>query len=153
MTDSDSPSIKLSHAGSEDVVIKFDYLDRKNEWIKHVVLLPWTTPTRLVGFVHPDAEKHIGNAPFTLFAAFSFYSQVMMQPQGKGVAVSEGPKLILPYEMMSPLDMHIGATCPSWVFLREQAQAVQELFTALLLQNILPKQIEEAPAPKIIGGR
>jgi hypothetical protein len=154
MDNDDSPSVTLTHPESTEIVLKFDPLDRELSWMKHLLFLPWTTPSRMIGFIHPDAEKDINVKPFMLFGTFSYIGSVGFdKPDASGqTRVLQGPKLVLPYDMITPLDIHVGAQCPSWIFVREQAEPFQKLMAALLMQIIAPPKVKVATPQLVIPG-
>ncbi len=139
--------IILTHPDSKDHIIDLNPLAmRDGKWIERVVLLPWTTPQRSIGFIHPDAEKDIDVKPFVLFATFSYYASVGMQPVAEGkLRVVEGPKAILPVDLVAPIDMRIGKNCPTWLFVREQGKEWQKILVEMLLKQITPEPLIEAP--------
>lgn len=141
------PHILLNHVSADgrdrgEVKIELDELDRRNTWLKHVVLLPWTTPQRLIGFVHPAAE--VGSEPFTLHTAYTFVGglQVQQMPNGK-VGVVPTPRLTLPYELVTPVDIRIYH-CLSAIWVKEQAQDFQDFIAALMRQQFFPPVVEVA---------
>lgn len=135
--------IVLSHLGKPDHILDLDPLVlRDGKWINRVLFLPWSTPQRLIGFVHPDADDDVGSKSFMLHAAYAYYGQVAVQQvDATKLRVVEGPRVVIPYDLISPLDIHIG-TCPSWVWVREQSAEAIELFKRLLLQQIMPPVVE-----------
>lgn len=144
--------ITLKHPGAEDHIIKLDPLSIRDEkWMERVLLLPWTTPQRSIGFIHPEAEKDIGEKPFVLYATFSYYASVGMQPvTDNKMRVVEGPKAVLPVDLVAPIDMHIGKNCPTWMFLREQGTPWKVLLKDMILKQITPEPLIEAPPAGLI---
>lgn len=141
-----NPQIILKHPDSEDVLIEFDHLDRDRKWLKHMVLLPWTTPQRLVGFVHPAAEKLVGTGEFMLHAAFCYYGSVGMKPIGtEKLQAVEGPKILLPYDLISPVDVRIYS-CPNAIWMRDQDERFRDLFNSLLMQQVNPPMVATPPS-------
>lgn len=130
--------ITLTHPGAEEVVLEFEALAmRSNKWLDRVILLPWTTPNRTIGFIHPDAEKDLGVSTVRIFAAFSYLASVGMQPAGADtMRVIKGPTAVIPVDLVAPLDIHVGAMCPSWVFLREQNEDWKILMTDMLKKQL-----------------
>lgn len=142
-----NPSITLKHAPAEPITLEFDILDRERTWLKYMVMLPWMTPQRMVGFVHPAAEPYINGTPFVLHGAFVYYGSVGMQQVAEGrMQVAEGPKILLPYDLISPVDVQVH-TCPSVIWVRDQSDHFQSLFNSLLMQQVNPPRIELAPGP------
>lgn len=146
--------ISLTHPNEPEIILDFEPLTaNKGEWLKHVVLLPWTTPTRLVGFVHPAAEKDIDVAPFTLFAAMSYYASVGMQPlegNNNKIRIVEGPKAVLPVDLIAPADIRIGSRVPSWMFLRDQSEDWVNIMKAMFMKTLVVSEIEAPPPGMII---
>lgn len=146
------PQITLNHKheGSFDcdpVVVVLDELDRRNSWMQHVVLLPWTTPQRLLGFVHPDAK--IGKEPFVLHAAFMFTGGMTVQPVKDGrVAVIPNPQLVLPYELISVVDVRIHH-CPSSIHMVDQAPEFQQFIAGLMRRHLFPPILEAPATPAV----
>jgi len=130
--------ITLSHPDQEDVVLEFDVLAmRNNKWMERVLFLPWTTPHRTIGFIHPAAEVDLGVRPVRLFAAFAYLASIGTQPVGPDrMRVVKGPTAVLPVDLVAPLDMVINSTCPSWVFLRDQGDAWKEMFGEMLKKQL-----------------
>lgn len=152
MNNEQFPTVTLAHPDSKDVIVKFDPLDREMSWTKHLLFLPWTSPTRMLGFVHPDAEKDIGIKPFMLYGTFIYMGSVGFdKPDNSGrTRVLQGPKLVLPYDMITPVDIHIGSSCSSWMFIRDQNETFQKLITTLILQIVMPSKIEAPPSPSLV---
>lgn len=141
-----NPQIHLRHPDTESAVIEFDPMDNKKPWVQRMVLLPWTTPQRLLGFVHPAADKDVGHKPFLLHGAFAYYGSVGMQQIAPDkIRAVEGPKILLPYDLITPVDVQIY-TCPMVIWIREQNERFQELFGSLLMQQMNPPRIE-IPSP------
>lgn len=142
-----TPNITLKYPGAEDVKLEFGHApDEKKKWLQQMILLPWATPQRLVGFVHPSAEKDVGESEFLLHATFAYYGSVGMKPIGPDkLQAVEGPKILLPYDLISPVDVRIYS-CPSAIWLRDQDERFQELFTGLAMQQINPPQVIVPPA-------
>ena len=133
--------ITLQHNGAEDHVITFDdQLLAADEWLERVLFLP-SMPQRVIGFVHPAADTLVGTRPFLLHAAFAFYSMVAMRPvPPHGMEVSKGPQMIVPYDMLSPIDLWIGE-CASWVWVHRQPPAWRDAMKIILLRNLLPEGV------------
>ncbi len=146
----DLPYLKLNHTNaageaSGEVIIKFDPLDRKHTWMDQAVLVPWTAPHRLFGWVHPDAKPE--TEPFVLHGAFIYVGTVgMQQVDSTKVRAVEGPKLLLPYDMISQVDMDIYR-CPSLVWMRKQGAEMRELFVSLVSMHVLPKSMIDIVKP------
>jgi len=119
--------------------------DRKHEWLDHVVLIPWAAPQRLIGFVHPDAK--VGREPFMLHRACMYNAQHALQQAGENqLRVVEGPKIVLPYDVIAPMDVRIY-NCPSAIWMRDQVPAARDLFASMLLQIHAPSKIVPATGP------
>lgn len=145
--------ITLKHPGAEDIVLDFDPLiARKGEWLKYVLILPWTTPQRTIGFIHPQAEADIDVKPFKLFAAFSYYASVGLQPTGSDnkMRVVEGPKAVLPVDLIAPIDLTVGKNVPTWMFLRDQSDDWKAIISAMMSQTLVGPSKVEAPPPGLI---
>lgn len=136
-----SPSLTLKVPGAEDLALTIGRLGSK-KYLQHAVLLPWTTPQRLFGFIHPEQEKLINKEPITLFGALAYYGSVGMQQVGADkMRAVEGPKLLLPYDLIAPVDV-VLYSCPAVIWIRDQSEAFQQLFDQVLLQTIDPPRIE-----------
>lgn len=144
---SEPNKITLTHPQSDPVDIVFDPLSvRDGKWVERLVLLPWATPHRLVGFIHPNAEKDLGEKPIMLQACFYYMASVGMQPKtasAGGITIAEGPKVIIPVDMIAPLDIMVGRNCPSWSFIRDQDVTWQKLFSSLILNLLMPAKVLE----------
>lgn len=136
--------IELTAVGHAPVTLEINASDRDMAYMEHAVLLPWTTPQRTFGFVHP-AEKHkVGTEPFTLFGALSFYASVGIQQVGPtAFRPVEGPKLLLPFELVSPLTLTVY-DCPTAIWLSSQDELFKEMMHALLVQLVDPPRIQPA---------
>lgn len=133
-----------------EVRVRINPADRELEWMQYVVLLPWTAPQRVIGFVHPEAK--VGKEPFTLFSAHMYNAQHGIRSNGAGqIAVEEGPKLVLPYDLIGPIDMRIHR-CPSSIHMKDQPKTMQAFFAQMILQVMAPTKIE-LPQPGGIGKR
>lgn len=151
---SEEQTITLKHPlpNGEDHIIKLDPLAmRDGKWLERVLILPWTTPTRMIGFIHPADEQNIDVNPFMLFATFSYYASVGMQPVGENkMRVAEGPKAVLPVDLVGPIDLRVGKNCPTWMFLRDQGDEWKNLLTEMLLKQIMPPPLVEAPPTGLV---
>lgn len=151
---SEDHKIILEYPDVENVEIIFDPLEvRSKKWMKQLVMLPWTTPHRYIGFVHPEAEKDIGVRPFKLHASFMYMASIGMQPVRQGgdqVRIVEGPKAILPIDLVAPFDMMVNASCPSWAFIRDQGDAWQGLVATLMLQTLMPPVVQPPDGSPLI---
>lgn len=146
--DNSSPSLTLKVPGAEDLKLVLSRLGSK-QYLQHAVLLPWTTPQRLFGFIHPAQEANINKEPITLFGALAYYGSVGMQPVGQDkMRAVEGPKLLLPYDLISPIDL-VLYSCPSAIWLRDQSDGFREMFDQILLQTVDPPRIA-APGSLVV---
>jgi hypothetical protein len=117
--------------------------DHEHGWLEHVVLLPWFAPQRMIGFIHPNVHPE-GGEPFMLHSALMYNAQHGLQPtNGNQMRVVEGPKICLPYDLISPVDIRIYR-CPSAIYMRDQAKQMRDLFASMLLQILAPTSIELA---------
>lgn len=130
------PYVQLKHEGHDDVRLVLDELDRKNKWMENVALLPWATPHRLVGFVHPKAKP--GKESFVLHAAFVYVAQLAVQQVSETqLRAVPGPRIALPYDLISAVDIEVHA-CPTILWAREQADEFKSYLTQLLRQQLFP---------------
>lgn len=146
------PVITLKHEGAEDELVVFDEMDRKNTWIEQAVILPWSTPQRLLGWVHSKANLAGG---YVLHGAFAYIGQPSMQPVGQDrVRVVAGPRIIVPYEFLSQVDIDIHSS-PMTLQLKKQAPEFQEFFIDFVRRIIWPPKVElaplDAPLPPLNG--
>ena len=136
-------TIILQSAGHDPVTLNIGVTTRS--YLDHAVLLPWMSPQRALGFVHPADEEKIGKAPFTLHSSLAFYSSVGAQQVGANAfRPVEGPKMLLPWELISSLTIQVY-DCPSAIFIREQDEAFKEMIHSLFVQLVDPPRIQ-APA-------
>lgn len=144
-----NPTLKMTHNGEDELVIKFDPLDRNMTWMDYAVLLPWTSPHRMFGWVHPKTDC---SKPFMLHGAFSFIGSIGFQPLpgdvGKGRFIP-GPQALLPYDMISQVDMDI-IHCPSIIWVSKQDEHFKLFFAAQVKRMIFPSVIEPAPPGLLI---
>jgi hypothetical protein len=116
--------------------------DKEHAWLDHVILLPWVAPQRLIGFIHPENDPEKG--PFVLHSACMYNAQHGLQPVGPAqTRVVEGPKIVLPYDLISPMAVRIYR-CPSAIYMRDQDKNTRDLFAAMLIQVLAPTKIELA---------
>jgi len=105
------------------------------------------TPHRLIGFVHPAADQLVGSKPFLLHAAFASLSSIAMVAEAESrLRVVKGPHVIVPYYMISPLDVWIGV-CSSWVWVRVQGKDWKGEVKKLLLAQISPEPVATPGEP------
>lgn len=138
------PYIKLSHEGQEDEFIVFDPLDRQFTWIDQAVLLPWSTPNRLFGWVHSAIDPRGG---FVLHGAFTFHASTAIQPIDQNKArFIPGPKALLPYEFISQVDIDIH-TSPMTLWLKKQGPEFREFMVELVKKHVFPPPMVEVAQP------
>lgn len=149
------PYLTLEHPNADDVIVVFDELDREYTWIEHAVLLPWTTPQRLFGWVHPAAREAMRDG-FTLHSAYMYHGSYAIQQTSENSArFVAGPKALLPYEFMSAVDIAVESS-PTTIWMRDQGPEIQGLFIELMKKLLFPSQIEvagPAPLPLVPNGR
>lgn len=117
--------------------VVFDPLDRKDTWMEHAVLVPWATPDRLFGWVHPAAKP--GNEHFMLHAAFIYKASVGMQRVDENrLRVVEGPRMLLPYDLISRVDIDIFH-CPSLIWMKRQGPEMKKIFSDFVKQHVMPR--------------
>ena len=137
-------TIVLQSPGKDSVTIKVENTDRDFSYLRHAVLLPWTTPQRILGFIHPADEEKVGRESFTLHSCFAFYASISVQQMGPNAfRPVEGPKMLLPFEMISPITLQVHE-CPTVIWMREQDLAFQEMMHILLTQLVDPPRIQAA---------
>lgn len=148
------PFITLKHAppspdpfGAESVAdefVVFDEMDRKNTWIEQAVILPWSAPQRLFGWVHSKANLAGG---YVLHGAYAYIGQPSMQPIGPDrIRVVAGPRVLVPYEFLSQVDIDVHSS-PMTLQLKKQAPEFQEFFINFVRQTIWPPKINLLDEP------
>jgi hypothetical protein len=148
------PYVTLKHDGAEDEIVVFDQMDRKNTWIEQAVILPWSTPQRLLGWVHSKADLKGG---YVLHGAFAYIGQPSMQAVAQDrIRVVAGPRVVVPYEFLSQVDIDVHAS-PMTLQLKKQAPEFQEFFVDFIRRIIWPPKVElateGAPLPPPPNGR
>jgi hypothetical protein len=152
-----TPSITLKYFDEPNLVINFDPLDRARPWLEHMVLLLWTLPRPVIGFVHPmdvAVYEDDDNDYFTLQHALEFHGQVGLQPVDGGFRPAEGPKVLLPFSLISPLEIVCNSS-QGLVWVENQTEQFKEVMNSLIMNFYCPPMIKVASQLKLpqIGQR
>lgn len=136
-------TVTLRHPGAENRVLSLALDD--DAWLERLLLVP-LQPHRLIGFVHPSADDLVGTRPFVLHAAFTFLSSIALRPEKPTtLRVIRGPQAIVPYEMISPVDVDVGV-CTHWIWIRRQDDEFKGAIKAML-GRVLTQESDEPPTP------
>lgn len=142
-----SPSITLTHPAGDPIELVFDSLDRTKPWLNHMVLFLWAIPRPVIGFIHPldayEEEDEEGNL-FMLQHTLEFHGVVGMQQAGpNSFQPVEGPKVLLPFSLISPLDIQVSSMQGS-VWVRDQDERFKEVINALIMNFMCPPLVKTA---------
>lgn len=142
------PTIEISPENSPNLVpplkLTISRVTPDRTYMKHLALLPWVLPQRMLGFIHPFDEANLVEMrePFTLHYAMLYFGGMQMQVVAGGVKAAENPKVVVPFELMDPVNIRVYS-CDGIIWLRDQSSRFQELFDSMLLGVLDPPVIEQ----------
>lgn len=113
-------------------------------YMKHLALLPWVLPQRMLGFIHPYDEDHLVETrePFTLHHAMLYFGGMQMQVVAGGLKAVENPKVVVPFELVDAINIRVYS-CDGIIWLRDQSPRFQDLFDNMLMGVLDPPVIEQ----------